>query len=597
MRTNYKRTIQDVLNFETGEEIKADTFFNKPLDELSVFRSELQKAIKGFREPLFTCFYCKQLIRIRGGIGNPTKRKVDTFHFAHLKDSADCPVKTDSKLSKEEVDRIKYQGARESILHVTLKHKIAECLSLNQTSIGDVSAIQVEKVINNRDEKEWKKPDINAFFRDKRIAIELQLSTTWLDVITGRQKFYEDQKIFILWVFHHFNPNDDSRLLTYNDVIYTNNQNAYVFDDETYRMSFEEKDLVLRCWYKTYSIRYEEIIEKWEFNYIKLSDLIFKEDGYKLFYHDTAKQKISVNEEYDGLIENNRIAEQERQRKARIAEEKHKKDVQEKIQKKNDLRELKAAKCEELKFENDRLKNFLQSINRLNTTTSEVANILQSMEYHADKILDQLPKSYCYLPFIKDEAFLTDLKDGFAEQLKEATILITEKQQEQNDIKVKLQNISRLVDISISGTSYKQLVMPRDWEFVKGNQNLVKIIKKEEVGNLFEKDHLFEITSESVLHSLKSRTDLFVIIDFSSRIESLQHQTTLNSEIINKCSNTIKHSREEITVKLTKFIHELSTELKSQIEAQQSETDCCRDGIKKLEDEITSIDHQIDRIN
>jgi len=597
MRTNYKRTIQDVLNFETGEEIKADTFFNKPLDELSVFRSELQKAIKGFREPLFTCFYCKQLIRIRGGIGNPTKRKVDTFHFAHLKDSADCPVKTDSKLSKEEVDRIKYQGARESILHVTLKHKIAECLSLNQNSKGEVSAIQVEKVINNRDEKEWKKPDINAFFRDKRIAIELQLSTTWLDVITGRQKFYEDQKIFILWLFHHFNPNDDSRLLTYNDVIYTNNQNAYVFDDETYRMSFEEKDLVLRCWYKTYSIRNEMIKERWEYKYNKLSDLIFKEDGYKLFYHDTAKQKVSVHDEYDRLVENNRIVEQERQRNIRIAEEKRKKDIQEKKQKENDLRALKAAKCEELNFENDRLKNLIQIINGLNVTTSETANILQSIEYYTDRILDQLPKTYCYLPFIKDEVFLTDLKDTFAEKLREATITINEKQQEQNDLKVKLQNIKSLEDITIGGYSYKKLVMPRDWEFVKGNQKLVKIIKKEEVGHLFETDYLYEISSDHMLYSLKNRTDLFVLIDFSQRIESLQHQTTFNNELIKTCFNTIKKLREEITAKLTKFIIELSTELKSKIEVKQSETDFCKEGIQKLEREIQSIDHQISSIN
>lgn len=355
MGNYYKRTIQDVLNFETGEEIIADDFFKKPIDEITVYRSELQKAIKGIREPLFKCYYCKQLIRIRGGIGKPSKRKVDTLHFAHLKDSDDCPVKTDSKLSKEEVDRIKYQGARESILHVTLKNKIAECLLLNQNTTGEVSTIQIEKVINNREEKEWRKPDINARFQNKRIAIELQLSTTWLDVITGRQKFYEDQKIFILWIFHHFNPNDDSRLLTYNDVIYTNNQNAYVFDDETYKKSLEENDLVLRCWYKVYSIRYEMIKEKWEFEFIKLSDLIFKDDTYKLFYHNSAAQKISVNKEYDERIENNRIAEQERQRNARIVEEERLKVISEKTKKKKELKTFIKEKDEENKKERNHL--------------------------------------------------------------------------------------------------------------------------------------------------------------------------------------------------------------------------------------------------
>lgn len=593
MRTNYKRTIQDVLNFETGEEIIADEFFKKPIDELSVYRSELQKAIKGFREPLFKCYYCKQLIRIRGGIGKPSKRKVDTFHFAHLKDSNDCHVKTDSKLSKEEVDRIKYQGARESILHVTLKNKIAECLSLNQNSKGEVSAIQIEKVINNRDEKEWKMPDINAFFHDKRIAVEFQLSTTWLSVITERQKFYEDQNIYILWIFHHFDPNDDSRKLTYNDVIYTNNQNAYVFDDETYAKSISEQDLVLRCWYKVYSIRNEMIKEKWESEFIKLSDLIFKEDSYKVFYHNSAAQKTSIKEEYEELIENARIAEQKRQRNDRIVEEERLKDIQEKAKKKKELKEVITEKEEEKKKEQNRLETLLHNSDLLNRTSKDVSNLFHDIDYHVNKIIDQLPKSYCYLPFIKDEAFLNNLKHEYSEPLNEANILIAEKQKEQSDIKVRLQSISRLERVPIGSITYNKLVMPRDWEFVKENQGLVRVIKKEEVGQLFETDYLFEISSESMLYSLKSRTDLFVLIDFVSRIETLQRLTTINNDIIEKYSNNLKQIKEELKIKFINHINELSKELMSQTEKLRSDIDSCSDGINRLENEIKAIDTQI----
>ena len=118
-------------------------------------------------------------------------------------------------------------------------------------------------------------------FWDKRIAIELQLSTTWLDVITKRQQFYKEQGIYIFWVFHVFDTNDDVRKLTYNDVIYTNNQNAYVFDKEALERSQKENDLVLRCYYKVYFKDELKLEERWDSAFIKLSDLTFAEEKIK----------------------------------------------------------------------------------------------------------------------------------------------------------------------------------------------------------------------------------------------------------------------------------------------------------------------------
>jgi hypothetical protein len=75
---------------------------------LSIYRSELQKAIEGYRDPLFVCYYCNQKVRIRGGISKTAQRKADIFHFAHLRDSEECHIKTKNKFTKEEVNRIKY---------------------------------------------------------------------------------------------------------------------------------------------------------------------------------------------------------------------------------------------------------------------------------------------------------------------------------------------------------------------------------------------------------------------------------------------------------------------------------------------------------
>ena len=315
MKFRSTRKIVDVFNCETGEDVNANEFFKKPIDEVIVYRSKLREVIQGIRAPLFKCYYCKQIIRIRGGKESHNNRKSQIFHFAHLKDTDECPYKTNYHLNKEEVDRIKYNGQLESILHQTLKTRIAECLARNKETKSEISSFEIEKRIVGADSKEWKQPDINAYFNNKRIAFELQLSTTWLDVITKRQHFYREQGIFIIWVFHTFNFNDYSRKLTFNDVIFTNNQNAYIFDHEAYELSKIENDLVLKCFYKVYSRNELELIGNWVHAFIKLCDLTFDEKAIRVFYYDSENQKKIVKKEIaDQIIIINQLKESESQK-------------------------------------------------------------------------------------------------------------------------------------------------------------------------------------------------------------------------------------------------------------------------------------------
>jgi hypothetical protein len=61
------RTIEFVLDRSNGKTIYAENFFLKPENEIFNYRNELQKAIKGIREPLFVCYFCSQNIKIIGG--------------------------------------------------------------------------------------------------------------------------------------------------------------------------------------------------------------------------------------------------------------------------------------------------------------------------------------------------------------------------------------------------------------------------------------------------------------------------------------------------------------------------------------------------
>lgn len=284
-----KRTIEYVLNKDDGSTIYADTFFLKSENELFNYRNELQKAIKGIRVPLFTCYFCGQNIKINGG-GQTMK----VLHFAHKKDSDLCPIKTNTKFTKGEITGIKYNGAKESVLHFKTKNLIKGFLELN----NDFSEIKVEKVVkSNTNYLEWKKPDISTIYKNANVVFEIQLSTTFLSVIVDREFFYKENQTYILWVFKNFEIEEFKQRFTEKDVFYSNNRNAFVLDDEAINLSKQKNDLYLLCYYQKPYIENLKIKYYWGFEYICFNQLTFDEVNYKIFYFDVNKEEEKVYNE------------------------------------------------------------------------------------------------------------------------------------------------------------------------------------------------------------------------------------------------------------------------------------------------------------
>lgn len=545
-----KRTIIDVLNIETGENIKADKFFSKPLDEITVYRSELQKAIEGYRDPLFVCYFCKQKIRIRGGISKSNKRKVDIFHFAHLKDSKECHIKTNNKFTKEEVNRIKYNGEKESLLHQTLKHQIAEFLKRNEKTKGEISSVEVEKIIKDSVISEWKKPDINAFFLNQRMAIELQLSTTWLDVITRRQHFYKNQNIYIFWVFHVFDINDDIRKLTYNDVVFTNNQNAFVFNNETYELSQKANDLVLKCYYKQYYSDDTELEERWTYSFVTLSQLTFNSKEHCIYFHDSKQQKKDVQSQIEERI----LKIQEDKRLKLQKEEKRKKRVFELEYK--------------IEYFENKLKGLNRSINKLldkksdlKTNQNKKSEFLLKLDEYTKKTIEYFSKESSYMrPFYDNEPLLQSLKDKFQTELRLTVQTINIKKSEQEKVNRNLLAISKLQQVEVAGIKYYSINKDIDWDFIKRNYSEIKVIEKEKVLSLFTSTELKPIRNEYELSRLQVSVNKYFLIDLSNRIEDFNKNITENKEVID--------AQETSLIKITSEIQELiSTTVNSELDA------------------------------
>jgi hypothetical protein len=288
------RTIESILDLETGNEILSSNFFKNENDYVFKFRGVLDIDIQTGKKR-YVCYFCKQNVKLIGGRKSMLDAKFERkLHFAHLKNSEECPVKTGSEYTKDQVQRIKYNGAKESELHINLKNKIADSLEKNQTNHREISEIKVEKI--QRDKRistKWKKPDISTNYNSKKLVIELQLSTTFLSVINSREIFYSENETYILWVFNKF-VSDNKRRFTQSDILYGNNRNAFEFNDEAQERSIKENDLVLNCCFEFPSIENSRIVYEWRNQYVKLSNLTFDESSYKIYYFDVEGEKIKL---------------------------------------------------------------------------------------------------------------------------------------------------------------------------------------------------------------------------------------------------------------------------------------------------------------
>ncbi|MFK7058699.1 DUF6035 family protein [Flavobacterium oreochromis] len=320
-----RRTIQEVLNKEDGKTIDADIFFNQSKNEIWKRRIELQEVIKGIREPIFVCYYCSQNIKINGGIGLGKK----VLHFAHQKDKGYCILKTDTELTKEEINRAKYNGAKESPLHFETKNLIKKLIELNK----DFSSIEIEKVFkSNSNYLEWKRPDIKAIYKKVEVVFEIQLSTTFLSVIVDREHFYKTNQTYLLWIFKNFEIDDLKQRFTEKDVFYSNNRNAFVLDEEAINLSIQNNDLFLLCHYQKPKIENLKIDYDWCFEYVNFNKLTFDEVNYKIFYFDVSKEEETLNNEILATQKEIREKELAKQQKAKDDALKLQKEIKKNIE-------------------------------------------------------------------------------------------------------------------------------------------------------------------------------------------------------------------------------------------------------------------------
>lgn len=272
-------TLKEVFSPSDGRIYFVRDILERSQKELFEMRRKLRPSVG---ELTMLCSTCYQPVILAG-------RLDQSFYFRHIKDSDDCPIKTTSHLSFDEINAMKYNGQKEGPLHRVNKRLIAKLLESDPT----FSYVEVEKTFREENitgiAKKWRRPDVSAINTKLgvRVAFELQVSTTFIDIIIAREEFYKNNAAFILWIFLNF----EEKKFTELDIFYANKSNAFIFDDEAKAASLVAEKLLLKCYYHEYyaeelqdtaTISAQVVIKL-----VSLDDLTYNKDTGKLYFFDS----------------------------------------------------------------------------------------------------------------------------------------------------------------------------------------------------------------------------------------------------------------------------------------------------------------------
>ncbi|MBJ6802774.1 DUF6035 family protein [Geomonas propionica] len=197
-------------------------------------RKELVEAIKR-NSPVWACPLCDVPVKLSSSTrGN--------FFFRHaFKEDGRCLHKTRDALP-DDVRAAKYNGAKESDAHKEMKKRLLYSLYADSSFAKD--SILEERRWEGASPWEYRQPDVQAVRNNQRIAFEVQLSSTLIDEVVARREFYLRQGGILIWIFQAVEK--ENPRLYQGDILFNNNGNLFVVDDETVSTSMQERRLYLR---------------------------------------------------------------------------------------------------------------------------------------------------------------------------------------------------------------------------------------------------------------------------------------------------------------------------------------------------------------
>ncbi|MER9316361.1 DUF6035 family protein [Mesorhizobium sp. M0659] len=270
--------IREILDLTTGEYLSVKKLIGSfRYDRLIAERVKVRSALNS--SPIYKCATCPSAVYL---VSTPEKR----FFFRHRHEDGACPSQTRGALNQDDIRARKYHGLRESEPHKRIKRLIERSLLADPAFQTD-SILQEKRWYVSDDRTQWRQPDVQALRGDRRIAFEAQLSTTFLDVVVGRRDDYSKGGAQLIWIMAGFDP--AYRRLTTDDILFSNNSNVFVVDDETCRLSEAKREFHLRCFYREPYRDGDALKERWAEQITAFSRLTMEPEAQRTFLFDFEK--------------------------------------------------------------------------------------------------------------------------------------------------------------------------------------------------------------------------------------------------------------------------------------------------------------------
>jgi hypothetical protein len=125
--------IREIMDMSTGSVISTNKVIGDEYDNAIKLRTELRVSIAN-ESPKYTCSFCGV------GVYLNCMHFERRFYFKHVVEDGRCPIDTRGQLSQEKIDAIRYNGIKESQLHIQMKEWIRKGL----TSDPSFSGVEVE---------------------------------------------------------------------------------------------------------------------------------------------------------------------------------------------------------------------------------------------------------------------------------------------------------------------------------------------------------------------------------------------------------------------------------------------------------------------
>lgn len=278
--------IKEILDLETGEIIDAKQFIaGKRYEELVPERNLIRERLS--KKPMFGCALCTTPVYI---VSTQEKR----FFFRHVAENGSCPAQTRGALSQDEILAHKYHGLRESDAHRKIKELIERSLRADP-SFSDIRSERQWR--SSFDPSSLRRPDVQAVGATGRIAFEAQLSTTFLNVVVGRRAFYREDGGLLVWIMRSFDP--DYRRMTTDDILFSNNSNIFVVDEETAALSETSQKFHLRCHHRAPERHGNTLVDRWESRIVRFEELTIEHDAQRAWFFDYEGKAAAIRAEIE----------------------------------------------------------------------------------------------------------------------------------------------------------------------------------------------------------------------------------------------------------------------------------------------------------